>query len=179
MQIPQNLKETQKLVGRITALSRFISRSVDRATPFFKVLRKAAKFQWTEECTQAFEELKQYLESLPSLFKPVVGEPLWVYLSATPEAVGAVLVKEQDNVQRPVYFFSHLLKGAESRYTALEKLVYGLVLMARCLRPYFLAHPITVLTNSTMGRALTKVEVVGRLIKWATELGEYDIQYHP
>ncbi|XP_042460740.1 uncharacterized protein LOC122044296 [Zingiber officinale] len=97
MQIPQTLKETQKLVGRITALSRFISKSADRAAPFFKVLRKAAKFQWTEECTQAFEELKQYLESLPSLFKPVVGEPLWVYLSATPEAVGAVLVKEQDN----------------------------------------------------------------------------------
>ncbi|XP_042446458.1 uncharacterized protein LOC122031407 [Zingiber officinale] len=93
--------------------------------------------------------------------------------------MGVVLVKEQDNVQWPVYFFSHLLKGAESRYTTLEKLVYGLVLMARLLRPYFLAHPITVLTNSTMGRALTNVEVAGRLIKWATELGEYDIQYQP
>ncbi|XP_042467459.1 uncharacterized protein LOC122050634 [Zingiber officinale] len=123
--------------------------------------------------------MKKYLETLPSLFKPVVGEPLWVYLSATPEAVGAVLVKEHDNVQRPVYFFRHLLKGAKSRYTTLEKLVYGLVLMARRLRPYFLSHPITVLTNSTMGRALTNVEVAGRLIKWATELGEYDIQYQP
>ncbi|XP_042437207.1 uncharacterized protein LOC122023191 [Zingiber officinale] len=132
-----------------------------------------------EDCTRAFEELKKYLETLPSLFKPVVGEPLWVYLSATPEAIGAVLVKEHDNVQRPVYFFIHLLKGAESRYTTLEKLVYGLVLMARRLRPYFLAHPIIVLTNSSMGRALTNVEVVGRLIKWATELGEYDIQYQP
>ncbi|XP_042441363.1 uncharacterized protein LOC122026701 [Zingiber officinale] len=179
MHPPQNLKETQKLVGRITALSRFISRSADRAAPFFKVLRKASKFQWDEECTKTFEELKKYLETLPSLFKPVVGEPLWVYLLATPEAVGAVLVKEHDNVQRPVYFFSHLLKGAESRYTTLEKLVYGLVLMARRLRPYFLSHPITVLTNNTMGRALTNVEVAGRLIKWATELGEYDIQYQP
>ncbi|XP_042415305.1 uncharacterized protein LOC122004494 [Zingiber officinale] len=174
-----DLKETQKLVGRITALSRFISRSADRAAPFFKVLRKTSKFQWDEGCTRAFEELKKYLEALPSLFKSVVGEPLWVYLSATPEVVGAVLVKEHDNVQRPVYFFSHLLKGVEARYTTLEKLVYGLVLMARRLRPYFLAHPITVLTNSTMGRALTNIEVVGRLIKWATELGEYDIQYQP
>ncbi|XP_042441317.1 uncharacterized protein LOC122026653 [Zingiber officinale] len=158
MQPPQNLKETQKLVGRITALSRFISRSTDRAAPFFKVLRKASKFQWDEECTRAFEELKKYLEALPSLFKPVVGVPLWVYLSATPEAVRAVLVKEHDNVQRPVYFFSHLLKGAETRYTTLEKLVYGL---------------------HYGERTLTNVEVPGRLIKWATELGEYDIQYQP
>ncbi|XP_042465843.1 uncharacterized protein LOC122048323 [Zingiber officinale] len=30
-----------------------------------------------------------------------------------------------------------------------------------------------------MGRALTNVEVAGRLIKWVTELGEYDIQYQP
>ncbi|XP_042446330.1 uncharacterized protein LOC122031262 [Zingiber officinale] len=177
--VPQTLKETQKLVGRIISLSRFISRSADRASPFFKVLRKASKFKWDEECTRAFEELKKYLEALPSLFKPVVEEPLWVYLSATPEVVGVVLVKEQDNVQWSVYFFNHLLKGVESRYTTLENLVYGLVLMARRLRPYFLAHPIMIMTNSTMGRALTNIEMAGRLIKWATELGEYDIQYQP
>ncbi|XP_042387656.1 uncharacterized protein LOC121979736 [Zingiber officinale] len=99
MQVPQNLKETQKLVSIITTLLRFISRSAEWAAPFFKVLRKASKFQWDEECTRAFEELKTYLEVLPSLFKLVVGEPLWVYLSATPEAMGVVLVKEQDNVQ--------------------------------------------------------------------------------
>ncbi|XP_042404677.1 uncharacterized protein LOC121994834 [Zingiber officinale] len=93
--------------------------------------------------------------------------------------MGAVLVKEQDNVQRPVYFFSYLLKRSESRYTTIEKLVYGLVLMAQRLRPYFLAHPITILTNNTMGKALTNVEVAGRLIKWATELGEYNITYQP
>ncbi|XP_042465862.1 uncharacterized protein LOC122048350 [Zingiber officinale] len=69
----------------------------DKAAPFFKVLKKASKFQWDEECTRAFEELKKYLETLPSLFKPITGEPLWVYLSATYEAMGAVLVKEQDN----------------------------------------------------------------------------------
>ncbi|XP_042460238.1 uncharacterized protein LOC122043709 [Zingiber officinale] len=109
----------------------------------------------------------------------MVGVPLWVYLSATLEAMGVVLVKEQDDVQRPVYLFSHLLKGGESRYMTLEKLVYGLVLMARHLRPYFLAHSVTVLTNNTMGKALTNVEVAGCLIKWATDLGEYDIQYQP
>ncbi|XP_042374978.1 uncharacterized protein LOC121969122 [Zingiber officinale] len=140
---------------------------------------KEAQKLWDEECTRAFEELKKYLETFPSLFKPITGEPLWVYLSATPEVVGVVLVKKQDNLQRLVYFFSHLLKGVESRYTALEKLIYGLMLMARRLRPYFLAYPITVLTNSSMGKALTNVEVAGMLIKWVTELGEYNIAYQP
>ncbi|XP_042404693.1 uncharacterized protein LOC121994865 [Zingiber officinale] len=109
MKAPQSLKNAQKLVDRITTLTRFISKSADKVAPFFKVLRKASKFQWDEEYTRAFEELKKYLETLPSLFKLVTGEPIWVYLSTTPEAVGR-----------------HLLKGAESRYTALEKMVYGL-----------------------------------------------------
>ena len=50
---------------------------------------------------------------------------------------------------------------------------------ARRLRPYFLAHEIVVLTNSTLGRVLLNPEASGRLIKWTTELGEYDIQYQP
>lgn len=50
MEQPRNLKEIQKLNGRITALSRFISRSVERSLPFFKILRKWSKFEWTEEC---------------------------------------------------------------------------------------------------------------------------------
>ncbi|XP_074570542.1 uncharacterized protein LOC141827199 [Curcuma longa] len=51
--------------------------------------------------------------------------------------------------------------------------------MARKLRPYFLSHPITVLTNSNLGRVLLNPDSSGRLVKWTTELSEYDIQYQP
>ncbi|XP_075478893.1 uncharacterized protein LOC142519748 [Primulina tabacum] len=50
---------------------------------------------------------------------------------------------------------------------------------ARCLRPYFLSHPIVVLTNSPLGKILTHSDMSGCLVKWTTELGEYDIQYEP
>ncbi|XP_075486366.1 uncharacterized protein LOC142525971 [Primulina tabacum] len=49
----------------------------------------------------------------------------------------------------------------------------------RRLRPYFLSHPIVVLTNSPLGKILTHSDMSGRLVKWTTELGEYDIQYEP
>jgi len=54
----QNSKEVQKLIGMATALNRFISRSVDRYHPFFRLLHKWKDFQWTEECVIAFEDLK-------------------------------------------------------------------------------------------------------------------------
>ncbi|XP_073033831.1 uncharacterized protein [Primulina eburnea] len=50
---------------------------------------------------------------------------------------------------------------------------------ARKLRPYFLSHPIAVLTNSPLRRIMTHAEVSRRMIKWTVELGEYDIEYKP
>ncbi|XP_073153649.1 uncharacterized protein [Henckelia pumila] len=65
MSPPCNLQEVQRLAGRIAALSRFISRSAHRSLPFFKVLCKAKKFEWHDECEKEFDDLKNYLAELP------------------------------------------------------------------------------------------------------------------
>ena len=54
LQPPRNPKEVQKLIGMTTALNRFISRSVDRCRPFFLLMNKWKRFEWTEECALAF-----------------------------------------------------------------------------------------------------------------------------
>jgi hypothetical protein len=41
MQPPRTTKQLQQLTGRIAALNRFISRSIDKCLPFFKILKKA------------------------------------------------------------------------------------------------------------------------------------------
>ncbi|KAL0333080.1 UNVERIFIED_CONTAM: Retrovirus-related Pol polyprotein from transposon [Sesamum calycinum] len=61
MKAPTNVNEMQRLTGRIAALSRFISKAVEKNLPFFKILRKAKKFKWDASYEQAFEELKKYL----------------------------------------------------------------------------------------------------------------------
>lgn len=81
MQSPRNLCEVQRLVGRIIALSRFISRSTDRSLLFFKILRRATQFQWNAKYNKAFLELKDYLSELSILAKPYPGEELWIYLA--------------------------------------------------------------------------------------------------
>ncbi|XP_073049605.1 uncharacterized protein [Primulina eburnea] len=179
MTSPKSVKDVQRLTGRIAALSRFIFRSAHRSYPFFQALRKAKEFGWDEKCEKAFEELKNHLAGLPVLEKPGPGEKLWVYLSATEYAVSSVLIREEGTDQRPVYYVSHALKGPEVRYTEVEKVALALVITARKLRPYFLSHPITVLTNTPLGRIMTQPEISGRLVKWNVELGEYDIEYQP
>nr|XP_027067493.1 uncharacterized protein LOC113693115 [Coffea arabica] len=53
MSPPRNIREVQKLNGRLAALNRFLPQSVEKALPFFKVLKKADQFTWTEESDEA------------------------------------------------------------------------------------------------------------------------------
>src|SRR5688572_16557053 len=50
---PLCIKDVQKLTGCMAALNRFISRLGDRGLPFFKLLKRNDKFQWTEEADKA------------------------------------------------------------------------------------------------------------------------------
>ncbi|XP_060972398.1 uncharacterized protein LOC133038310 [Cannabis sativa] len=175
---PTCIKDVQKLTGRIAALGRFISKSSERCHSFFNTLRKSKTFEWTAECEEALDKLKQYLTSPPLLSKPKDNENLFVYLAVSEAAVSAVLVREDKGKQLPIYYVSKSLLDAETRYNT-ENLALALIHAAVKLRPYFQCHPITVLTTFPLKTILHKPELSGRLTKWAVELSEYDISYKP
>ncbi|KAJ9561498.1 hypothetical protein OSB04_006658 [Centaurea solstitialis] len=147
IQSPRNVKEVQKLTGRVAALNRFISRSSDKCHLFYNVLRKNQGFNWTEAHEKALQELKQYMASPPLLTKQIEGESLQLYLAVSNNAVSAVLVREDDQQQHPIYYVSKSFLNAETRYTYMEKLLLGLVTAAKKLRHYFESHHIIVVTN--------------------------------
>jgi hypothetical protein len=103
MRPPTRLKDVQRLTGSLAALSRFISRLAERALLFFKLMRGSSPFSWTEEAERAFQEMKQYLTSLPVLVAPDPGETLFLYLAATTEVISMVQVTERSE---------HLPQGA-------------------------------------------------------------------
>ncbi|XP_050290503.1 uncharacterized protein LOC126728762 [Quercus robur] len=171
------VKEVQSLNGKIAALNRFVSRATDRCLPFFRTLRKS--FEWTNECQAAFNDLKAYLLSPPLLSPSVQGEELYLYLAVSYAAVSAALVREEEGIQKLVYFTSRALRGAEERYPQMEKWAFALVIVARRLKPYFQAHTIIVLTDKPLRKAMNSPEAARRMALWAIELSEFDIQYRP
>ncbi|CAL9021230.1 unnamed protein product [Prunus brigantina] len=180
MEMPKTQKDIQILTRRVAALTRFISKATDKCVPFFKAL-KGGKHQitWTPECDQAFQNLKNYMSKAPLLSKPLPGEVLLLYLSVSITAVSSVLIRKPEKAELPIFYVSKALQSAELRYPPLEQLALALVISARRLRPYFQAHQITVLTNQPLRPVLQKPETSGRLVKWAIELGEFDIQFKP
>ena len=174
---PSSIKEVQRLTRRIVALNRFVSRASDKCHPFFQVLKKA--FQWDANCEEVFSALKTYLSSPPILVSPSEGELLTLYLAVLDFLTSAALVREKNRIQHPIYYCSRALGGAEERYPRMEKLILALVTTARKLRPYFQAHTIEVPTEYPMKQVLHKPKTLGRLMKWAIELSEFDIRYKP
>ena len=163
----------------MAALNRFISKSTDKCLPFYNLLQGNKKFEWTVECESAFLDLKAHLAEPPVLSKPKAGEPLFLYMAVTEDAASAVLVREEDQAQRPVYYISKRLLGAESRNPLMEKLAFCLITASRKLRPYFQSHSVHVMTDQSLRQVLQKPEASGHLLKWAVELSQFEICYTP
>ena len=88
----RNVKEVQSLNGKVAALNRFVSRATGKCLPFFRTLKKS--FEWTDECQQAFKELKAHLSTPPLLSPSQPGEELFLYLAVSPAAVSAAFIRE-------------------------------------------------------------------------------------
>ena len=111
--------------------------------------------------------MKKYLSSAPILVAPRPQEPLLLYLAGTNQVVSTALVAQREvddevmaatepgttnaettqpvevppkkkMMQHPVYCVSSLLQGARSRYSGVQKLLFGLLMASRKLRHYFL-----------------------------------------
>jgi hypothetical protein len=103
----------------MAALNRFISRLGERGLPFFKLLKRQDKFQWTDEAERALQDLKQHLQSPPVLTTPLQGEDLLLYIAATTHVINSAIVVERTEeghafgLQRPVYFVSKVLSESK------------------------------------------------------------------
>jgi hypothetical protein len=94
MEAPATIKDVQKLTGCMAALNRFISRLGERGLPFFKLLKRQDKFQWTEEAERALQDLKHHLQSPPILTASLPGEDLLLYIAATTHVVSNAIIVE-------------------------------------------------------------------------------------
>uniref|UniRef100_A0A2N9EM81 Uncharacterized protein n=1 Tax=Fagus sylvatica TaxID=28930 RepID=A0A2N9EM81_FAGSY len=179
LQPPRNVREVQRLTGMAAALNRFISKSAEKCRPFFDLIKKGKSFVWNEESDRAFECLKRYLSTPPLLSSPKEGEPLYIYLAASDKAVSAAIVRNGLGEQQPVYYTSKTMSGAETRYLPLEKSALALFTTAKKLPHYFQAHTMIVLTSLPLRALFRSSDFSGRISKWGTHLGAYDVHYRP
>jgi hypothetical protein len=135
------------------------------------------------EQATTFKSLKQHLSDLATPASPDPSLPLLLYIAASPCAVSAALVQEQDREgttrQCPVYYVSEVLTASKCNMTELEKIAYAVVMASRKLCHYFEAFKVRVISVRGLGELFINPEASVCIAKWAAELSSYHITYEP
>ena len=101
------------------------------------------------------------------------------YIAVASHAMSLVLMWDKNKVQMPVYYMSKSLHEAVVRNLPLERAIIAVVHATWKLPHYFQAHIVVVLTQLPLRSLLRKADYTGRVAKWATILGAFDIKYMP
>ena len=112
----------------------------------------------------------------PFLSPSVKGKELYLYLAVSQTVVSLALIREENRVQRPVYYTSQAFQDVEAKYPSLEKVSFAFIVASRKLCPYFQAQPIMVMTNQPIKKAMSKLNAIGRFVQWAVKLNQFDIE---
>ena len=110
---------------------------------------------------------------------PVVDEVLFAYITVALYAISLVLIWVDSGIQRPVYYVSKSLNKTKVRYLPLENVILVVVHATRKLPHYFQAHTVVILTKLPLKSMLRSADYTGRIVKWGTILGAFDIKYMP
>ena len=115
----------------------------------------------------------------PLLIPSKEGENLYLYLAVSTTTVSVALIRKEGKKQLPVYYVSQAFQWAKSKYPRIEKIAFALIIASCKLRQYFQANPILVMTDQPIKKSINKPEAAGRMVQWAIELSQFDIEYHP
>jgi len=111
------------------------------------LLKKNAKFVWSEKCERAFIDLKSQLATRPILRTPNYELPFYIAVDTSSIAIGAYLFQIADGLEHPVYYLSKKLKKHQMHYSTVEKEAYSLLIATRAFSVYFGSSPIVVYTD--------------------------------
>lgn len=88
---PKTTKQIKAFLGLAGYYRRFINNFSDITKPLTKLLKKNAKYIWTEECTKAMEKCKELLTTAPILQYPDFEKEFIVTTDASQYAIGGIL----------------------------------------------------------------------------------------
>lgn len=178
---PKSTKQVRSFLGLASYYRRFVKNFSVVAAPLHRLTHKGRKFQWTKECKEAFEELKQRLISAPILAFPDISNNAGCFIldtDASGTAVGGVLSQFDSNgVEHVIAYASRILDKCETKYCTTKRELLAVITFLKHFRPYLLGKPFKLRTDH---RSLTWLqnfkEPEGQLARWQERLQEYTFE---
>ena len=183
---PKNVAELKSFLGMVNYYAKFLPNLSTTISPLYTLLKKNSRWQWTEECSQAFLAAKGMLTSSKVLAHYNPKLPLILATDASSYGVGAVLTQvSEEGTERPIAYVSRTLSDAERNYAQIEKEALAIIFGVKRFHVYLYGRKFLLLTDhkplTTIFGPKTGLPVVAasRLQRWALVLSayQYDVKF--
>lgn len=181
-QKPKNQKLLLSFLQTCSCYRRFIPNFADISKPLSNLTKKNVIWKWDFEEQEAFDKLKKLLTTSPILQQVKEGVPFILKTDASSYAIGAVLLKGENEMEHPVEFASRLLLPAERNYSTTEREALAVVGAVEKFCGYIEGSEVKILTDHQPLKWLMSLKSpTGRLARWALQLQPYNIEigYNP
>jgi RNase H-like domain found in reverse transcriptase/Reverse transcriptase (RNA-dependent DNA polymerase)/Retroviral aspartyl protease len=139
-----SVKQVRSTLGVLGYQRPFIHGFAQLARPLTQLLKKDRKFEWTDECTTALNELIKIVTSDPVLHRPNYNLPFTLEVDASQYATGAILYQPNDKGRLcPVGYHSHTLNLAKRGYDVHDRELLAVMRGLRQWRHLLLLSPFT------------------------------------
>lgn len=175
---PRNVKEIQQCLGLFNFYRRFIDRFAEMSRPLYALLQKGVKFEFNEECREAYRYFVNCLTSEPAMAQPQIGKPFIVYSDGSKYAIGGVLAQIINGTEHIIEYASRLLKGPELNYGISDIECLAVVFLIKKWHHYLYGVHFTLYTDHKALLTLMSIkDYWGRLGRQALTLQEYYVYY--
>lgn len=127
---PKDVHEMRCFLGLTNYFRKFIKGYASRVVPLNRLLQKTMPYEWTEQCQQAFEDLKSDLTEAPVLTAPDMSKPFEIVADACNTGIGAVLMQDG----RPIAYESRKYIPAEANYHPTDQELLAIIHAAKTWR---------------------------------------------
>ena len=183
---PPNQKEVRRFLGFTGYYRKFIPRYSDIARPLTNLTKKDLDFEWTSECQQSFELLKEMLLREPILKYPDPDYGYILYTDASKYAWAGVLTQEYHyedegkirKIHHPITYVSGLFRGPQINWAALTKEAYAIYMAARKLTVYIQDAKVLLRSDHLpLKKFLLRDTKNTKVNNWAVELQQFNLDF--
>ena len=180
---PYTRNALQKVLGTANFLRDFIPDFACVTTPLYGLLKGTSKpsdtLDWTEECGQAFTDLKQKLCSAPALGLPNADKPFHIQVDVHTDTLSGVLAQDHGGKLRPVAYYSRKKSPVEQGFDPCTQHVLAVHWMLTTTEPFVGFTAVVVHTMHTPVQMLLQGRIKGvssqRVARWLTDMQAREI----
>nr|GEZ41831.1 reverse transcriptase domain-containing protein [Tanacetum cinerariifolium] len=145
--------------------------------PMTHLLEKNSPFIFSNDCIQAFRNLKEKLTEAPILIAPNWDQPFELMCDASNYAIGDVLGQRVEKHFWPIHYASKTMTQAETNYTTTEKEMLAVVYAFEKFRSYLIMNKsIVYMDHSTFKYLFVMKDAKARLLRWILLLQEFNFK---